>query len=79
MFKSALRLIKYPLLPESMLATGAVICNRLNLITSRSICTSSLCNKEIRTQSDKTRVGKSSKYGFLEGESTPELTNFNQQ
>ncbi|XP_014487376.1 PREDICTED: 30S ribosomal protein S11 [Dinoponera quadriceps] len=79
MIKSALQLIKYPLLSESVLANGAVICGCFNNITSKSICTTSFCNKEIRFQSDKSRVGKSSKYGLTEGETTSELINVNQQ
>ncbi|XP_032685769.1 30S ribosomal protein S11 isoform X1 [Odontomachus brunneus] len=79
MIKSALRLINYPLLSESVLANGVATYIRLNVITSRSICTTLLCNKEIRTKDEKSRVGKSSKYGLIAGETTPELMDINQQ
>lgn len=78
MIKSASRWIKCPLLSESMLTNGAAIRARLNVITSKSICTTSLCNKEIRSEFSKTRVG-SSKYGILEGEATPDLLNATQK
>ncbi|XP_011639662.1 uncharacterized protein LOC105428812 [Pogonomyrmex barbatus] len=80
MIKSILKLTRFPGLRESVLADGhlASAFSRLNAITSRNICTSHLCSKEIRMQNEKVRVGNS-KYGLLEGETMPETTNISQQ
>ncbi|EFN79273.1 30S ribosomal protein S11, chloroplastic [Harpegnathos saltator] len=79
MIKSALLLFKSPLLSNSVSVSGAAICAFLNTITPRNICTTSLCNKKIRSDSGKLRVGKDSKYELIEGETTPELLNINQK
>ncbi|KAL6266685.1 hypothetical protein P5V15_003524 [Pogonomyrmex californicus] len=80
MIKSILKLTRFPGLRESVLADGrlASAFSHLSAITSRNICTSQLCSKEIRMQNEKVRVGNS-KYGLLEGETMPETTNLSQQ
>ncbi|XP_012537392.2 uncharacterized protein LOC105837301 [Monomorium pharaonis] len=80
MIKSALGLAKFLGLRESVLADGRLISAfvRLSAITSRKICTTSLCDKEIRTGNEKVKVG-TSKYGLVEGETMPESTDISQQ
>ncbi|XP_011703279.1 PREDICTED: 30S ribosomal protein S11, chloroplastic [Wasmannia auropunctata] len=83
MIKSALRLAKFPGLRERVLVDGRLIpawdFARLSVITSRNICTTQLCGKEIRTLNEKLQVGQTSKYGLVEGETMPETTNVSQQ
>jgi len=84
MIKSALRLKKSVGLRESVLAGGRFnvlvsAFERLSVITSRNVCTTQLCSKEIRTQNEKVKVGTSSRYGLVEGETTPETTDISQQ
>ncbi|KMQ88762.1 30s ribosomal protein chloroplastic [Lasius niger] len=80
MLKSALRMTKFPVLTGSVSTDGRLtsLFAYLN-ITSRNICTTSLCSKEIRLQNEKVKVGKGSKYGLVEGETTMETLNINQQ
>ncbi|XP_012225676.1 small ribosomal subunit protein uS11 [Linepithema humile] len=71
MIKSVLRLIKFPALTECALADSASLSARLNTITLKNICTTSLCNKEIRLRSEKIKVGKNKYDGVaIEGEDT---------
>ncbi|XP_071573732.1 small ribosomal subunit protein uS11 [Temnothorax nylanderi] len=81
MIKSALGLTKFLGLRESALVDGRLTSAyaRLSVITSRNVCTTQLCSKEIRTQNEKFKVGQSSKYGLVEGETMPETTNVSQQ
>ncbi|XP_070164923.1 small ribosomal subunit protein uS11 [Polyergus mexicanus] len=81
MIKSALRMTKFPVLTGSVSADGRLtsLLAHLNIITSRNICTTTLCSKEIRSQNEKVKVGKGSKYGLIEGETTIETLNVNQQ
>ncbi|XP_039307972.1 30S ribosomal protein S11 [Solenopsis invicta] len=81
MIKSALGLSKFFVLRETALADGRSISAlvRLSAITSRNICTTPLCSKEIRMRNEKVKVGHSSKYGLTEGETMPETTNISQQ
>ncbi|TGZ44753.1 uncharacterized protein Mrps11 [Temnothorax longispinosus] len=81
MIKSALGLMKFLGLRESALVDGRLSSAfaRLSVITSRNVCTTQLCSKEIRTQNEKFKVGQSSKYGLVEGETMPETTNVSQQ
>lgn len=81
MIKSILRLIKFPASTECVLADSASLSLRLNTITLRNICTTSLCNKEIRMRSEKVKVGKNKYDGIsVEGEDTLMLdTNIHQQ
>jgi len=81
MIKSALGLAKFFGLRESMLVDGRLISSfaRLSVITSRNICTTQLCDKEIRSQNEKLKVGQNSKYGLMEGETMPETSYISQQ
>ncbi|XP_077258001.1 mitochondrial ribosomal protein S11 [Temnothorax americanus] len=81
MIKSALGLAKFLGLRESALIDGRLTSAfaRLSVITSRNVCTTQLCSKEIRSQNEKFKVGQSSKYGLVEGETMPETTNVSQQ
>ncbi|XP_024871195.1 30S ribosomal protein S11, chloroplastic [Temnothorax curvispinosus] len=81
MIKSALGLTKFLGLRESALVDGRLSSAfaRLSVITSRNVCTTQLYSKEIRTQNEKFKVGQSSKYGLVEGETMPETTNVSQQ
>lgn len=81
MIKSALRMTKFPVLMGSVSADGRLtsLLAHLNIITSRNIGTTTLCSKEIRSQNEKVKVGKGSKYGLVEGETTIETLNVNQQ
>lgn len=80
MIKSALRMTKFPILKGSVSADGRLnsLFAYLN-ITSKNICTTSLCSKEIRVENEKVKVGRNSKYGLVEGETTMETLNINQQ
>lgn len=78
MFKSVLRMTKFPILKGSgVSADSSLIPLRANLsgVTSRNICTTISCSKEIRLQNEKVKVGKGLKYGLMEGEITIETTN----
>lgn len=81
MFKSVLRMMKFPLLKGSVSADGRVTSLfNLSAITSKNICTTALCSKEIRLENnEKVKVGRSSKYGLVEGEIAVETLNINQQ
>lgn len=81
MIRNALRLTRFPLLTENALriVDDAAMYGRLSVLTSRYIYTTAPCGKEIRMHNEKTRVGRGSKYGLLEGETMPETTNINQQ
>ncbi|GAB1866548.1 30S ribosomal protein S11, chloroplastic [Camponotus japonicus] len=81
MFKSVLRITKFPVLKGSVSADGRLtsLFTNLNVITSRNICTTISCCKEIRLQNEKVKVGRGSKYGLIEGETTVEALNINQQ
>lgn len=81
MFKSVLRITKFPILKGSVSADSSLtsLFVDLNVITSRNICTTISCSKEIRLQNEKVKVGKGSKYGFMEGETTVETSNIDQQ
>lgn len=81
MIKSVLRITKFPVLTGSVSADGRLtsLLAHLNIITSRNICTTTLRTKEIRLQNEKVKVGRGSKYGLVEGETTIETLNVNQQ
>lgn len=81
MIKSALGLARFSGLRESALVNGRLTSAlaRLNVITSKNVCTTRWCGKEIRTQTEKVKVGVSSKYGLVDGETTPETVNINEQ
>ncbi|RLU26155.1 hypothetical protein DMN91_002321 [Ooceraea biroi] len=79
MMRSVLRLTRFPVLAERTLTdVGAPIFSRLD-ITSRNVCTSSRCDKEVRTKFEKMRVGRTSKYDeMLEGETSLTATSTKQ-
>jgi len=82
MIKSALGLAKFSGLWKSVLVDSRLISSfaRLNVITSRNICTTQLCDKEVRSQNEKFKVGQNSKYGLImEGETMPETIYISQQ
>ncbi|KAL6427528.1 hypothetical protein ACFW04_008781 [Cataglyphis niger] len=81
MIKSALRITKFPALTGSVSIDGRLtsLLAHLNIITSRNICTTTLLSKEIRFQNEKVKVGRGSRYGLVEGETTIETLNVNQQ
>lgn len=79
MIKSALGLAKFSGLRALVDGRLTSALARLSVITSRSVCTTRPCGKEIRMRTDKVKVGQSSKYGLLEGETMPETINVNQQ
>lgn len=79
MIKSALRLIKFPRSTDNALTEGTAAYARLVAITSRNVCTTSPCNKEIRISNEKVRVSRGSKYDTLmEGENTIGLARIDQ-
>lgn len=80
MIKYALRMTKFPTLKGSASADGRLTSLFAHLnITSKNICTTSLCSKEIRLDNEKVKVGRNSKYGLIEGETTMETLNIHQQ
>ncbi|XP_020285275.1 uncharacterized protein LOC109855437 isoform X2 [Pseudomyrmex gracilis] len=79
MIKSILRVIKLPMIAERVLANNISVLASSSFITSRNICTTLLCSKEIRMVNEKVKVGKNSKFSMeLEGEYTVD-TSTNQQ
>jgi len=81
MIKSALRFAKFSGLPKSVLTDGqlTLMFTRLSVITSRNVCTTQVCGKEVRMQNKKVKIGQKSKYGLTEGEIMPETINISQQ
>ncbi|XP_029156570.1 uncharacterized protein LOC114929258 [Nylanderia fulva] len=80
MIQSALRMTKLPILKGSASADGRLTLLFANLnITSKNICTTSLSRKVIRIDNEKVKVGSNSKYGLVDGETTMETMNINQQ
>lgn len=81
MIKSAWRLAKFFGLRKSTLVDGRRMptsaFTNLCAITSRNVCTTQVCGKEIRVQNEKMKVGNL-KYGLVEGETIPETANINQ-
>ncbi|XP_072752099.1 small ribosomal subunit protein uS11 [Anoplolepis gracilipes] len=81
MIGSALRMTKFPAPTRSVSADGRLpsLFAYLNIITSRNIGTTILCSKEIRLRNEKVKVGEGSKYQLVEGETTIDTLNINQQ
>jgi hypothetical protein len=65
---SVLRLMSLPALAARVFDIAAPTFARLGDVTSRNICASSRCNKDIRMRNEKVKVGSKGKYDVLDGE-----------
>jgi len=65
---SVLRLTSLPVLAARAFDVAALTFARLGDVTSRNICTSLGCNKEVRMRHEKVKVGDKGKYNVLDGE-----------
>jgi len=71
---SVLRLISLPALAARIFDVTAPTFARLGDVTSRNICASSRCNKEIRMKNEKVKVGNKEKYDALDSEIMPDTS-----